>query len=125
MEIDKIYQEWADAFASIGHSHISHETAAKILAVIYVYGGSYEGFTHCPALKTDAEAAMRMFNIAGSERPTIQGVELIQKYVRELEEDLAHAEVGEDGCGIYNKACHVEWANRIFKERYGFKALHI
>ena len=60
-----LYQQWADAFTSIGSSHISNDTAAKILAVVYVYGGSYEGFTHCPTLMTDLEAATRMFHIEG------------------------------------------------------------
>lgn len=118
-----LYQQWADAFASIGSSHISNDTAAKILAVVYVYGGSFEGFTHTPTLTTDLRAATRMFNIEGSEKPTIEGIKLIRKYVRELEEDIENSPVGEEDSAMFSKVCHVEWANKLFKERYGFEKL--
>ena len=122
-ECFNLYQQWADAFTSIGSSHISNETAAKILAVVNVYGGSFEGFTHCPMLTTDLKAATRMFNIDAGETPTLEGVMLIKKYVHELEDDIENSSIGEDSRASFNKICHVEWANRLFKERYGFEKL--
>lgn len=122
-ECFNLYQQWADAFASIGYSHISAETAAKILAVVNVYGGSFEGFTHCPMLTTDLKAATKMFNIEGGETPTVEGIMLIKQYVRELEDDIENSSIGDDPSASFNKVCHVEWANKLFKERYGFGRL--
>lgn len=124
-EHNNLYQQWADAFAAVGSSHITNDTAAKILAVVYIYGGSYEGFTHCSKLKTDIESAIRKFNIGGAKQPSLCGLQLIQKYTRELEEDLENSDVGKNDIGIFSKVCHVEWANRLFRERYGFEKLSI
>lgn len=118
-----LYKQWADAFASIDGSHISTDTASKILAVVCVYGGSCEAFTHTPKLSIDINAAKRMFNIEGGEEPTLDGVRLIRKYVRELEEDIKKYPVGEEESAMFSKVCHVKWANKLFKERYGFEKL--
>ena len=82
----EMYQQWADAFASIGYSHISTDTAAKILAVLSVYGGHNEYFTHSTMLITDVKAAQRMFNLNGGE-------------VREFFDDICDVLVAFDGDG--------------------------
>lgn len=120
-----IYQEWADAFASIGMSHLSHATMAQLLAVAYVYGGSSESFTHNKMLVTDLKTAQRVLKIDGAETPNADDVELIKGYVKELQLDIASSKVGEIETAICSKVCHVEWANKLFKERYGFKYLLI
>ena len=117
MTASNIYQQWADAFASIGLSHISTETAAKLLAILYVYGGSYEGFTHTPNLLTDILTAQRMFKIDGGEAPSADGILLIQQYTKELEDDLKGRQPS------LTQECHVDWANELMISRYGFKKL--
>lgn len=121
--IQDLYQQWADSFAAIGSSHISIETAAKILAVLEVYGGSHENFTHNKILLTDIKAAQRMFRLYGGEIPDTTGVALIKQYIDELNEDIEESNTGEDDGAIFSKVCHVEWANRLFINRYGFKKL--
>lgn len=117
MAASNIYKQWADAFASIGLSHISTETAAKLLAILYVYGGSYEGFTHTPNLLTGILTAQRMFNIDGGESPSAEGILLIRQYSKELEDDLKGRQPS------LHQECHVDWANELMIGRYGFKKL--
>ena len=114
----ELYRQWADAFASIGYAHISVDTAAKILAVLSVYGGNNEYFTHSPMLMTDVKAAQRMFRINGGEIPDSEGVMLMKSYIDELNADIESHTDGE-------RECCVEWANRLFKGKYKFKNLSI
>ena len=112
----EMYQQWADAFASIGYAHISVDTAAKILAVLSVYGGNNEYFTHSPMLMTDVKAAQRMFRINGGEIPDSEGVSLIKHYIDELNADIERHTADQRECGV-------EWANKLFKGKYKFKNL--
>lgn len=38
----KIYEEWVESLSQVGIHPISDDTVAKILAIVYVYGGSME-----------------------------------------------------------------------------------
>lgn len=114
----EMYQQWADAFASIGYSHISTDTAAKILAVLSVYGGHNEYFTHSTMLITDVKAAQRMFNLNGGEVPDAEGVSLIKHYIAELNADIERHTADQRECGV-------EWATKLFREKYKFKNLII
>ncbi|MGM9861220.1 MAG: hypothetical protein ACI30W_01355 [Muribaculaceae bacterium] len=125
MEPINLYQQWADAFASIGLSHISTETAAKLLAILYVYGGSSEDFTHTPRLLTDIQTAQRMFNIEGGEEPSPEGVLLIQKYIKELNDDIVDHQEFKNGKPAGYSDCQVGWANDLMIGRYGFKKLRV
>ena len=44
MATTTLYQQWADAFASVGECHLSLDTCCKLLAVVYVYGGEDASF---------------------------------------------------------------------------------
>lgn len=123
--MSSIYQEWVNAFSSVGMAHLSRDTMAKLLAVAYVYGGSCEAFTQNEKLATDLLTAQRMFKIEGASTLDADDVELIKSYVEELMLDIENSEVGEYEGAIYSKVCHVEWANKLFKERYGFRFLLI
>lgn len=113
-----LYQQWADAFAAVGECHLSLDTCCKLLAVVYVYGGANEAFTHNKNLVTDWRAAARRLNISGGETIDPEGHPLLRQYIRELEEDIEQNRKSVDDC------CTVEWANRLFAERYNIKNLH-
>jgi len=74
------------AFNSIGSSMMSLEFASKLMAFIYVYGGENSIFTQHEALLAGAGIAQQKLHIMGGEVPDPEGVILIQKYIKELEE---------------------------------------
>ena len=122
-EAGKLYQQWADSFASVGLSHLSRDTAARILAVVGVYGGSSEAFKYNEKLRIDMFTAQRMFNINGGEIPDPEGVMMIKEYTEWLEDDLRNTKIGDDPNAFAYYLCKTEWANKLFKDRYGIKKL--
>lgn len=123
--MEDLYKQWSDAFDSVGMCHLSLDTCCKILAVVYVYGGSHENFTFNEKLRIDYQAAAKRCNIGGGLTPNIEAVKLIRQYTQELEKDVEKSEIGEREGAIFSKVCHVDWANKLFKERYGFNTLLI
>lgn len=122
MATTTLYQQWADAFASVGECHLSLDTCCKLLAVVYVCGGEDASFTHNMKLVTDWRAAARRLNISGGETPDPEGHALLRKYIGDLEEDVAkRSRAFKD----LHAPCTVEWANRLFAERYNIKELHL
>lgn len=117
----EMYKQWVEAFASVGMNHLSFDTCAKILAVVYVYGGGNEDFTLNDKLRVDYNSAQRRFNITGGETPDAEGVEAINAYIMELENDIKNSALGEIEGAPFVKVCHVEWAVSMFNERYGIK----
>lgn len=88
MATTTLYQQWADAFASVGECHLSLDTCCKLLAVVYVYGGANEAFTQTSDLVTDWRAAARRLNISGGETVNPEGHALLRKYIGDLEDDV-------------------------------------
>ena len=87
---------------------ISRDTAAKILAVIYIQSGD-ERMVMSPKLKADCDYIQRRYHIHGGEFPDAELVEYIQHYTREIENHIKE-------CGDFPK-----WVYDLFKERYNFK----
>jgi len=73
------------SFNNIGATMMSDHFAAKLLAYVYVNGGNNEMITHHEGLGAGIAIAQQKFNLFGGEIPTRHGVELINKYVKELE----------------------------------------
>ena len=119
MATETLYQQWADAFASVGECHLSLDTCCKLLAVVYVYGGANEAFTQTSDLVTDWRAAARRLNISGGETVNPEGHALLLRYTRELEDDI------EQNRKSVDDSCKVEWANRLFAEKYNINKLHL
>jgi hypothetical protein len=92
------------AFNSIGCSMMTADFAAKLLAYLYVMGGGNEAVTMNAGLNAGIAIAQQKFNLNGGEIPDAQGVELIKKYIVELEENLKDA----------------VWLNEIY-QRYNLK----
>lgn len=117
-----IYKLWSDAFASVGLCSISFDTCCKLMAVVLVYGGSSEMFTHITRLKSDIETARRRLNIHGTSILPPETVKTIKQYVNELQNDVDQSPVGEDSAAPFSKVCHVNWAVELMKS-YGMKKL--
>ena len=89
--MENMYNQWAEAFRSIGHWHISLDKCAKILAIVYDNGGN-ESFTHASRFVTDWKTAQKRLYIYGEEIPkehlqeVAKGRELLKKYIKELED---------------------------------------
>lgn len=114
---NELYKEWLGAFASIGIPAISRDTAARILAVTYVHGNN-EALVFNNKYLEDVKHIQCMYNIDGAATPDSEIVELIDRYVKELEkyrDDHSNESKGE---ALFRN--HAPgWAHELFKERYG------
>lgn len=66
---------------------LSRDTAAKILAVVYIQGGD-ERMVLSPKLKADCDYIQERYHIQGGEVPDETIIEYIQHYVRTLEQHI-------------------------------------
>jgi hypothetical protein len=85
---------------------IGKDTAAKMLAIVYVLGGEREAFTHNEKLKADLEYIQDVYGFQGGEVPNQEVVELLKSYTKELES---------------NDKEYPEWATKLMQENYGIK----
>ena len=72
----------------------------------------------------DIHHIQQMYHVEGGESPDAELVELIQQYVKELEQyrDEHDNDKNESGAVFQNKA--PEWAHKLFKEKYGIKLIN-
>jgi hypothetical protein len=75
------------AFNHVGSSMMSADFAAKLLAYVYVMGGGNEAVTMHEGLNAGIAIAQQKFNLNGGEIPNRMGIELIKKYIAELEKN--------------------------------------
>lgn len=74
-----------EAFVKIGLSMMSEDFAGKLLAFLLKYGGGMEAVTHHKGLNAGIMIAQQKFNIKGGETPTIEGLQMLQKYNADLQ----------------------------------------
>lgn len=103
MTIDD-YKRWLESFRQIGFHAISVDTSAKILATVHSLGNN-EQMVLCPQLRADLEYMRKVFGIDGGETPKAEIIEPLKRYIREIEDSDTIP----------------EWADKLFKERYGIK----
>ena len=96
-----------------GLSIVSLDTAARILAVVYVHGNN-EFMVHSPKFNTEREYIQKRFHIQGGEIPDPEIIPVLKGYIKELEE--------------YEKLHPIEkypaWAKDLFIQRYNFKLIN-
>ena len=117
-----LYKDWLGAFASIGTPAISRDTAARVLAVTYVHGNN-EALVYCKKYLSEVEHIQKMYRVEGGESPDAELVELIQQYVKELEQyrdDHPNDPTGE----VVFRNHAPEWAHKLFMERYEIKLIN-
>ena len=86
----KIYEEWVESLSQVGIHPISDDTVAKILAIVYVYGGSME-FIYNKKLMTDIVYAQKRAKLNGAEVPDSDIVNDMQRYIKDIEDFLKNA----------------------------------
>lgn len=103
MTIDD-YRRWLESFRQLGLSAISTDTSARILAVAHSLGNN-EVMVLCPQLRADLDYMQKRFGIDEGETPKAEIIAPLKRYINELE----------------SSETVPEWADKLFKERYGIK----
>ena len=99
-------RQWNDTCKAAGLVSIGKDTAAKLLAIVYVLGGEREAFTHNEKLKADIEYVQETYSILGGLIPDVEVKNKFRKYTKELEA---------------NEKDYPQWATKLMQEQYGIK----
>lgn len=99
-------RQWNESCKAAGLVSIGKDTAAKLLAIVYVLGGEREAFTHNEKLKDDIDYIQEVYGFQGGEVPNQQVAELLKSYTKELET---------------NEKDYPQWAMKLMEEQYGIK----
>ena len=105
---EKFYMGILNDALTVGLPIISTDTAARLMAIIYVYGGGNETLVLSPKFQCDCKYIQKKFGIQGGEVPDAKIATFLQTYVKELEN---------------SKECP-QWVNDLMNERYNIK-LHV
>lgn len=104
--MSSLRKQWNDACKATGLVSIGRDTAAKLLAIIYVLGGEREAFTHNEKLKSDLEYVQETYSFFGGLIPDVEVKNKFRNYVKELEANEKEAP---------------KWAKKLMQENYGIK----
>lgn len=97
-------KQWNDTCKSAGLKPVTTDTAARIMAIIYMF--DREAITHCPKLLADIEYIQNEYGIDGGKIPHSDFPKLFANYANEIE----------------NNDCEpTEWAKKLMNENYGIK----
>lgn len=105
--MDCLRKQWNDTCKAAGLASISKDTAAKLLAIIYVLGGEREVFTHNEKLKADIDYIQEVYSFQEGEVPNKEVAALFRKYVVEL--DFFTPSINQ---------WHPQWATELMKDNY-------
>lgn len=98
-------RQWNEACKAAGLVSIGKDTAAKLLAIVYVLGGEREAFTHNEKLKADIDYIKEVYGFQGGETPNRTVSKMVKWYVDEIEQ----------------RDTIPEWATKLMQENYGIK----
>ena len=103
--------QWNEACLQLGLSSLTTDTAAKIMAVLYVYGNN-ENMVLNNHFQADCDYIQKRYHIQGGETPDVDFVVKFQYWHKEIMDyEKEHAE------GI------IPWAVKLFSEMYNIKLL--
>jgi len=123
---EQLQQDWLNACLAADIPAVTRDTAARLLAVLYVHGGGHEEMVMNHKFTNEMRYIQRRYGIEGGKRPDAEVVRLIQHYVTELEEyEGSHSKDSTtdiDGKEVQDSA--PEWAVSLFRDRYGIKLRH-
>ena len=108
-------RQWNESCKAAGLVSIGKDTAAKLLAIVYVLGGEREAFTHNEKLKADLEYIQDVYGIKGGETPKNELFGLIHYYVVDFFGSSRFDDENQEGQYI------PEWATKLMQERYGIQ----
>ena len=118
----KIYEEWVKGLSQAGIHPISDDTVAKILAIVYVYGGSME-FIYNEKLMTDIVYAQKRAKLNGAEVPDSDIVNDMQRYIKYIEDFLKNVKSVKSDSPFAVE--HPQWVKDFMEERYNIKKMWI
>ena len=104
---EKFYMGMLNDALTVGLPIISTDTAARLMAITYVYGGGNETLALSPKFQCDCKYIQKKFGIQGGEVPDAKFATFLQTYVKELEN---------------SKECP-QWVHDIMKKRYNIKLI--
>lgn len=101
--MEDLKKKWNDACKAVGLIAIGRDTAAKLLAILYVLGGERESFVFNVKINADINYIRDVYGFHGGDTPDIGVTEPLKKYVGELER-----------CGEN----YPNWAKNMMKDLY-------
>lgn len=148
---EQLQQDWLNACLAADIPAVTRDTAARLLAVLYVHGGGHEEMVMNRKFTNELRYIQRRYGIEGGQRPDADVVSLVQHYVTELQQyEHRHCPCGSirpgkekpakeaetvasggspastttdaDGNTVIDTA--PEWAVSLFLDRYGIKLRH-
>lgn len=123
---EKLQQDWLNSCLAADIPAVTRDTAARIFAVLNVYGGEHEEMVMNHKFTNEMKYIQRRYGIEGGQRPDTDVVQLIQHYITELEqyeeERAKEAATDADGKKVMDAA--PEWAVKLFRDRYGIRLRH-
>lgn len=122
-QVDSLYAQFSRALEGAGIHPVSDDTAARLLAIVYVYGGSME-LGYNAKLMTDLRYAQRRAGLLGGETPDADLVKAMNGYIRDIESVLRAAPRTYLGINVETDA-HPEWVRKFMLERYGIPKMHV
>ena len=102
---EKFYMGMLNDALTVGLPIISTDTAARLMAITYVYGGGNETLILSPKFQCDCKYIQKRFGIQGGEIPDADFSSTLRSYVKELEN---------------SKDCP-QWVSDLMKRRYNIK----
>ena len=102
---EKFYMGMLNDALTVGLPIISTDTAARLMAITYVYGGGNEALVLSPKFQCDCKYIQKRFGIQGGEIPDADFASTLRSYVKELEN---------------SKVCP-QWVHDLMKRRYNIK----
>lgn len=117
-----IYEQWLQGLDSVGIHPISDDTVAKILAIVYVYGGSME-FIFNYKLMVDIAYAQKRARLNGTEAPNAFIVNEVKRYIKDIEDFLKNAKSVKSDSPFAVE--HPQWVKDFMEERYNIKKMWI
>ena len=106
---ETLRHQWNEACLQLNLSSLTTDTAAKIMAVLYVYGNN-ENMVLNNHFVAECDYIQKRYHIQGGETPDVDFVVKFQCWHKEIMDyEKEHAE------GI------VPWAVKLFSEMYGIK----
>lgn len=113
-----IYESYIATCKSCGIKPISDDWCCRLLAIVYVYGGNSESFTHNMKLLADVEYAQERLNIKGGCIPDAELLPELQQYIKEIEEGLSESEYIDNKDYVFAKLIKPNWVVSEMKKRY-------
>ena len=98
-------KQWNESCKAAGLVSIGKDTAAKLLAIVYVLGGEREAFTHNEKLKADIDYIQDVYGFKGGMTPDTFVSNALKQYCNELEDYKTIP----------------QWAKKLMEEQYGIK----